>query len=180
MTENGRKLLGIYLNDHYLGASAGVALAKRIARTHSVGTADLHAVSADIQEDFGELVTIMRSLGVAPSKMRAVAGTAAERIARLKLNGHLLTRSPLSNVIELEGLRTGVEGKKSGWLALRSLTDSYAQLDAARLDRLIVRAQAQADVLERLRLGAVAATFITDNPAPAVRAPSPPKAPGTT
>jgi hypothetical protein len=43
-----------------------------------------------------------------------------EKAARLKLNGHLLARSPLSSLEELEMLRLGVEGKAAGWRTLGS------------------------------------------------------------
>ena len=39
-----------------------------------------------------------------------VAGWVAEKAGRLKLNGSLLTYSPLSRLVELEGLSLGVEG----------------------------------------------------------------------
>ena len=73
---------------------------------------------------------------------------------RLKFNGRLLTRSPLSDLEELEMLRLGVEGKAAGWRTLRTLADSDTRLDPARLDELISRARRQADLLEDLRVGA--------------------------
>jgi len=161
MTVESARLLGLYLNDHYLGANAGVSLAHRAARTHE-GTAagpELRMVADEIRQDLGSLTGIMTSLGVVPSKVRAVAGMAVERVGRVKLNGHLLTRSPLSSVIELEGLRIGVEAKKAGWVALRSIADTNPRLDSAQLDHLVTRAERQSQVLERLRLAAVATAF---------------------
>jgi hypothetical protein len=161
MTDGSARLLGIYLNDHYLGANAGVSLAHRAARNHQGTPAgpELRMVANEIQEDLCSLHGIMTSLGVVPSKVRAVAGMAVERLGRVKLNGHLLTRSPLSSVIELEGLRTGVEAKKAGWVALRSIADNNPRLDAAQLDQLVTRAERQSQVLERLRLAAAATAF---------------------
>jgi hypothetical protein len=43
-----------------------------------------------------------------------------EKAARLKLNGHLLARSSLSSLEEVEMLRLGVEGKAAGWRTLGS------------------------------------------------------------
>jgi hypothetical protein len=166
MTADTDRLLGIYLNDHYLGANAGVALARRIARNHQGTSAgsELRLLAVEIEQDFAALTEIMQALRVTPSKLRAIAGLAAERAGRLKLNGRLLTRSPLSNVIELEALMTGVAGKKAGWAALRSLADANTRLDAVRLDRLLDRAQRQLDVLERLRLAAVAGALQSHAP----------------
>jgi hypothetical protein len=57
-------------------------------------------------------------------------------------------------VIELEGLRLGVEGKSAGWRLLRALAATDPRLDAAALDDLIRRADRQAEELERLRIEA--------------------------
>jgi hypothetical protein len=81
------------------------------------------------------------------------------RVGRLKLNGRLLTRSPLSSLIELEGRRLGVEGKLAGWRSLRRLADDDARLDAVRLDELCQRAERQIDSLERMRINAVDRAF---------------------
>jgi hypothetical protein len=59
---------------------------------------------------------------------------------RLKFNGRLLARSPLSDLEELELLLLGVEGKAAGWRTLRTLADTDTRLDAGRLDELISRA----------------------------------------
>jgi len=77
-----------------------------------------------------------------------------EKAARLKLNGHLLARSPLSSLEELEMLRLGVEGKAAGWRTLRVLAGTDKRLDPRRLDELIARAQRQAELLEKLRVRA--------------------------
>jgi hypothetical protein len=90
---------------------------------------------------------------------KVLAGWAAERVGRLKLNGRVLERSPLSSVIELEGLQLGVRGKWALWRTLRALAEDDARLDPARLDGLVRRAEEQVDTLERLRVEASAALF---------------------
>jgi hypothetical protein len=161
VTDEGARLLGIYLNDHYLGANAGRSLAHRAAKNHAgaPAAAQLRALAEDIDQDLDSLTAIMRSLAITPSKLRAVAGMAAERVGRLKLNGHVLTRSPLSSVVELEGLRTGVAAKNAAWAALRGIADGNPRLDAVQLDELLARAQNQLETLERLRLVAVDDAF---------------------
>ena len=77
-----------------------------------------------------------------------------EKAARLKLNGYLLARSPLSDLEELEMLRLGVEGKAAGWRTLRVLAETDERLDPGRLDELIAGARRQADLLEELRVRA--------------------------
>ena len=80
----------------------------------------------------------------------------ADRVprARVKFNGRLLARSPLSDLEELELLRLGVEGKAAGWRTLRALADADMRLDPEQLDELMSRARRQADLLEELRVQA--------------------------
>ena len=73
-----------------------------------------------------------------------------EKAARLKPNGRLLRRSPLSDLIELEGLLLGVQGKAAGFRTLRRLADT--RLQAGTLDELIARAEQQVNTLEQLRI----------------------------
>ena len=47
-------------------------------------------------------------------------GWTGEKLGRLKLNGQLLGYSPLSRLIELEGLMLGIAGKLAMWIALSS------------------------------------------------------------
>ena len=84
------------------------------------------------------------------------AAWAAEKVARLKLNGRLLARSPLSSLEELEMLRLGAEGKAAGWRTLQELTDTDSRLNYDTLDELTVRARQQAGLLEELRVQAAA------------------------
>jgi hypothetical protein len=90
---------------------------------------------------------------------KTVLAWAAEKVARLKPNGHVLTRSPLSRVVELEALRLGVEGKAAGWRTLRARAERDARLDGARLYELVKRATRQIDELERLRVEAAVEAF---------------------
>lgn len=150
---DGRGLLGIYLSDHQMGAAAGTALFRRAAR-NAAGTprsAALQRLSAEVAEDCDALQATVRALGLPVRRYKQVLGGTLEKVGRLKPNGHLLTRSPLSDLVELEGLRLGVEGKQAGWVALREVADSYDALDPDRLDLLIARAVRQGEELEQLR-----------------------------
>jgi hypothetical protein len=154
-------LLGIHLNDHLAGATAGTDLARRAAGSFR-GTPSgpvLERLASEIAEDRRALVDIMRSLGVPIRHYKLYAAWAAEKVGRLKLNGRVLGRSPLSNVVELESLRIGVQGKMAGWRVLRALANPYAGLAAQRLDELIERARRQAETLDELHLEAAADSF---------------------
>jgi hypothetical protein len=149
-------LLGIYLNDHLAGATAGTELARRMARSHR-GRADsgpLNRLAAEIAQDRSALTDIMARLGVTVRAYKVGAAWIGEKAGRLKFNGHLLTRSPLSDLEELEILRLGVEGKAAGWRTLRARADTDARIDAGQLDELISRASRQVQELEELRVRA--------------------------
>lgn len=153
--------VGIYLNDHLGGATGGAELSRRIARSHA-GTAagePLRRIAAEISVDRHALLTIMQVLGVPVRRYKVVAGWVAEKAGRLKPNGVLRGRSPLSSVLELESLRIGIEGKAACWRALRQLAQSDRRLDPVRLDDLIARAEEQAETVEGLRMAAAAETF---------------------
>ncbi len=155
-------LLGVYLNDHLAGAAAGVGLAARLAGAHraTAGATELHRLAGEIAEDRESLAAIMSDLGVTRTHYKEPVAILAERVGRLKPNGSLLARSPLSSIVELEAMALGVTGKRAGWRTLRELCDSRPQLDVARLDELIARADRQLTLLEGLRVRAVAEGFV--------------------
>jgi hypothetical protein len=148
--------LGIYLNDHLAGATAGLELARRVAGTEHVPAppAELRKFAEEVAEDRDTLVRIMGTLGLPVRSYKVWAAWAGEKAGRLKLNGHLMTRSPLSSLEELELLRLGVEGKAAAWRSLRTLADRDSRLEAGQLDELISRARRQADFLEGSRIRA--------------------------
>ncbi len=149
-------LLGIYLNDHLAGATVGTELARRMARSHR-GREDsgpLNRLAAEIAQDRAALTDIMAALGVTVRAYKVGSAWIGEKAGRLKFNGHLLTRSPLSDLEELEILRLAVEGKAAGWRTLRARADTDARIDAGRLDELISRAGRQVGELEELRVRA--------------------------
>jgi hypothetical protein len=160
--------LGIYLNDHLAGATGGMELARRMAGSHHdpVQRMTLQRLAAEITQDRRALLGLMAALGLPVRHYKLSAAWAAEKAARLKLNGRLLSRSPLSSLEELEMLRLGVEGKAAGWRTLRTLADTDSRLNRDRLDELIARARQQADLLEELRVQA-AAHLINAEPGPA-------------
>ncbi|GAA3855731.1 hypothetical protein GCM10023084_07110 [Streptomyces lacrimifluminis] len=156
-------LLGIYLNDHLAGATLGTDRARSLAEAEAErdpALADaVGPLSDEIAEDRADLVRIMRSLDVPVRRYKIVAGRLAERAGRLKANGRIVRRSPLTPVVELELLRLGVEAKVAVWRTLRRLADADDRLDPVRLDGLLGRADRQLDTLEQLRLRQVDETF---------------------
>jgi hypothetical protein len=151
-------LLAIYLNDHLAGSTVGVELARR-ARGSNEGTdlGDfLTELTAEIEADRETLGEVMQAVAADRDRIKVAGAWVGEKAGRLKPNGHLLGYSPLSRVVELEGLRLGIEGKACLWRMLREIADP--RLSEFDFDALIARAERQRDELElhRLEAGRVA------------------------
>ncbi|MFC7472266.1 hypothetical protein ACFQVA_39355 [Actinomadura keratinilytica] len=106
---------------------------------------------------------IMRELDIPVRRSRIVLGWLGEKAAASRPTG-IFSRSPLSDLLELEAMRLGVEGKACCWRTLRELADTDPRLDPQRLDRLLRRADTQIARLERLRGQAAVATFRAAEP----------------
>ncbi|WP_226344008.1 hypothetical protein [Agilicoccus flavus] len=146
-----------YVQHHWVASKGGLDAFRRCARTLSVpqGRPVLARLAAEVAQDRASLRSMMRRLGVGTAPAWQAAASVGETLGRLKPNGTLIRRSPLTDVIEIEMLATAVEAKKSGWLTLRRLAETDTRLDAAELDRLVERADAQRAELEALRPAAV-------------------------
>jgi hypothetical protein len=157
-------LLGIYLNDHLTGATGGVELARRMADAQHSGeeAGRLRQLANDVAEDRASLISIIERLGVTVDQFKVALGWLGEKVGRWKLNGRVFTRSPLSQVIELEAMLLGVEGKAAGWRSLRAVAEHDDRLDVAELDRLIERASSQVETIESLRVAAVNRVFVAN------------------
>ena len=161
-----RKLLRIYLQDHLAAATGGAELARR-ARGANEGTPygeQLAKLADDIEADRRTLESIMEDLGFGADRAKNIGFWVAEKAGRLKLNGQLTGYSPLSRMIELEGLIAGVGGKLSLWRTLREIADSVPELDPDRLGRLIERAEQQLQTLHGLRSRAGSEAFAESAP----------------
>jgi hypothetical protein len=148
--------LAIYLNDHLAGSVVGTELAKRALRENR-GTAfeePLEWLLARIEEDRATLERILEELGVRKSRMKTSLALVLERLGRLKLNGQLTGYSPLSRLVELEGLSLGVTGKLALWENLREIAPEEPGLAAFDFAELIRRAQEQLEHLREQRLAA--------------------------
>jgi hypothetical protein len=147
------KYLAIYLNDHLGGSTTGVELIDRIAKEHAGSALGDFAIdlAREIRADREALLEIMHGLGVTPDKVKVAMGWATEKLGRLKLNGEIRDQSPLSPLVELEGLVLGIKGKLAMWRALLQIAGP-PPLDAGRLEELAARAERQIADVERHRL----------------------------
>lgn len=155
----GNQMLRTYLQDHHAGATAGVELARRAAGSNpdSEYGAELEQIADEVAADRESLERAMKLLEVKPSPIKDAAGWTAEKFGRLKPNNSLLSYSPLSRVIELEGLVIGVTGKLALWEALRTVVGE--RLEELDFGALADRALDQRARLQDLRLKAVAEAF---------------------
>jgi hypothetical protein len=154
-----RNLLAIYLNDHLAGATAGLELARR-ARGSNQGTAlgdYLGRLATEVAEDRDALLAVMKQLDVRRDPIKVLAGWSGEKVGRLKLNGQLTGYSPLSRVIELEGLHLGITGKLEMWRTLQRTNDG--RLRGMDLEALVKKAEAQRRGLATHRRAAVEQAF---------------------
>jgi hypothetical protein len=157
-----RKLLRIYLQDHLAGSTGGLELARR-ARGQNEGTpygTAFTQLADEIEADRRALEGIMEELGFGPDHPKNIVFWAAEKAGRLKLNGQLTGYSPLSRLVEIEGLLTGVNSKVSLWRTLLDIADAEPKLEVHRLQRLEQRAEQQIATLHELRSRAAREAFV--------------------
>ena len=142
--------LAIYLRNHEAAARAGYDLFRRASasqRRRPYG-AELSELAGEVAEDLTSLQLVLRANGVQPDLVLGTALRIGERVGRLKPNGRILTRAPLSDLIEVEGLLNAVHAKGSGWQALKAAGAVHdGGLD---FDWLFERAEDQRSRLARL------------------------------
>ena len=155
------RYLEIYLDDHRAGATGGLRLARRLYRSNakSPWAAELEELAHRIERDGRTLTQVREALGMDGGTLKAVAALAGERIARLKPNGHLLGYSPLSRVVEVEGLMAGVSAKRRLWAALEEVQNSFDALAPFDFEGLGAEAESQLDLLSRVHRWASVLAF---------------------
>ena len=150
------KLLGTYLNDRLALAVVGRELVKRMLGRSETGASRpaLEEARRELEAAEREIERILGRIGTRPSRVKRGAAWAAEKAGRLKLNGRLVSRSPLSPVQELEGLAAILQLMALAFRALDHVAGDLADTSSG----FEARAQAFDDLLgdvERLRLAAV-------------------------
>ena len=122
MAEAEQRRLAIYMNDHLAGSTTAIELIGRAVEQYE-GTplgAFFAEIGAEIEQDRDALKAVMAENGIRPQRVKLAAAWAAEKAGRLKFNGALLRRSPLTPFVELEILAVGIHGKQLLWQALRA------------------------------------------------------------
>lgn len=146
-----KDLLELYLSDHLTGATAGVNRIERMAADY-VDTpvyADLASLADEIHADRELLRNIIDDLGFPRKPYRQAAAWAAERAGRLKLNGRVVQRSPMTLLLEAELMRSAVAGKKGVWQTLREHAPQLG-LDPEVFGRLVEASDRQMGSLDEV------------------------------
>ncbi len=155
--------LETYLQDHRAGAAMGSDLARRLAE-ENVGTPYedfLLGIAQEIEADTEMLDQIMDRFGVSKSAIKIAGAKVGEKLGRLKPNDQLTGYSPLSRVLELEGLRGGVQAKQGLWDSLAELAPHDDRLDPEQMAELQSKAQKQLDGLREQHCTAAHEAFVT-------------------
>lgn len=136
MDADERRLLRIYLADHLALARGGRDLARRMAAGGGHRGADdlLRRAADELDEGRRALTSFLRQLGASRPRVREAAVGLAERMGRLKPNGRVRSRSPLSDLYELEGLATVLGAAALGWRALERAGVAAPEVVGARAE----------------------------------------------
>ncbi|MGY1637446.1 hypothetical protein ACI78V_12420 [Geodermatophilus sp. SYSU D00742] len=154
-------LLGVYTNDHLAAATGGIELVGRMLGRHRGGPYQprLEELLGELREERAALETTMQSIGVPVRQYKQAASWVAEKLSRVKLNGHLLSRSPLSDLVEFEFIATAVLAKRAGFETLRALAETDPRIDGGLFHRLIAQADKQHHWLADVRREVAARVF---------------------
>ncbi|MFK5645137.1 hypothetical protein ACI3ET_01295 [Ornithinimicrobium sp. LYQ121] len=150
-------VLGLYLNDHLAGAAGGRARAHDMAKRHAdlpIGPG-LVRFASELDMEYARLRRLIDELGLQQRIPRRVAAVVGEKLGRLKLNGHLFTRSPMTPLLEVELMRGAVNAKRGLWQVLRDQAHLLGLDEAewARLDQLAQDQSARLDEMHALVRG---------------------------
>lgn len=195
------RYLAIYLDDRQAALLAASRLAGRLcAARRSADDPDSDADATDaesarlhLERDRAALLETIKTLRLRRSRIKEAGAVAAEMMGRAKLNGHLLSRSPLSDVVEVEGVQLCLLGAAMMW---RSLADIAADgqgngqlrpaasaespssapdspVSESSLRAWALDAEEHAAALEPMRLRTVRRALLRPSGADDARAPSP-------
>lgn len=156
-------LLGLYLSDHLSGATAGMERIQRMADDFgdTPWGGELVTIRDEIVTERELLRELVSVLGVRRRPSRQALGWLAEHVGRLKLNRRLVTTSPITPLLELELMRSAVNGKVGLWQTLRALAADLGVAPEPFVE-LTDLARSQATRLERLHAQIRRISFLVD------------------
>ncbi|NLE98980.1 MAG: NAD-dependent epimerase/dehydratase family protein [Propionibacterium sp.] len=146
-----KDLLELYLSDHFTGATAGANRIERMADDF-VDTpvyAELAELARDIRAERTFLGNLIDDLGLKRKPYRQALAWAGERVGRLKGNGKVIDRSPMTMLLEADLMRSAINGKLGVWETLRDHAEPLG-LDRGVFERLIEGYREQSERLDEI------------------------------
>ncbi|MFT3868488.1 MAG: hypothetical protein QM715_08320 [Nibricoccus sp.] len=145
--------LEIYLGNHLSGAEIAIEMLRALIEKHRdelLGSA-VEKLMDEIVADREELRRIADKLGAKTPRGRQVLARWSAHIGRRKLRK--ANRRSFSTFQALEALSLGIAGKEALWRALdETMEDGSADFIGISFERLIERATAQREVVEKFRV----------------------------
>lgn len=156
-------LVELYLSDHLTGATAGM---ERIIRMEGdfIDTPvykQISTVADSIRRERALLQQIIHDLGLKQKPYRQALAWVGERAGRVKLNKRVLTRSPMTLVLEAELMRSAVMGKLGVWQTLRDNAEDLG-LDSDLFAGLVDDVEKQVSLLDEVHAYARKTAFRED------------------
>lgn len=158
--------LRIFLNDHLSGAVAAVELAKRTRDENDDETAlydFLDTLADDFEHDRETLEDLLDRIDEPQNPLKIGAAYLAERTGRFKPNDQLTGYSPLSRLVELEGLLFMLEGFRVLWRTLAVVAEDDDRIDDYDFDERARRVQRRQHRLDAFRERAVRIAFLDED-----------------
>lgn len=122
--------LSIYLNDHLALMTSEAELIRR-CRSENSGTplaTFLDRLVPEVERQHSVARDVLQRAGGSVSTLKQAGGWIAEKLGRLKLNDSLTEYSPLSRLIELEGLSLAATMRVMLWENLAATRDHDTRL----------------------------------------------------
>ena len=152
------RLLATYLGDHLVLLAAGRALVRRMGRRAGPQlTVLLREVREGLGADRQAVHLLLAEHGLRRPRLKPVLGGVAERAGRLKPNGTLVRRSPLTPLVELEGLALLLEAVRTRWASLDAAGVVPGADPGGRAERAAGLAARAEEIRRRLAPGAFGA-----------------------
>ncbi len=146
------RYLTIYLRDHYAMAQGGIDFFERVCRQNkgNVVGGRLEEMIVELKEESRDLKRVLDLLHIERSPLKTAGARLAQQAGRLKFNGELLSYSPLSRLLELEGCMAAVTTRRGLWMTLSDAQFVHSALEELPFDSFIARCDRQLEVLQNL------------------------------
>jgi len=161
VTDSTTEVLGTYLDDHLVGAEAGLEMAQQLWKRAGDGpdAGMLAMLVEDIKADRDELRGLLERLDQGRHRVKQAAGWIAGKGHQIAVGEALTGDADLSMLLHTESLAIWLDGKRALWVALSAVASRYPVLTETDLPGLADRARDQRDRLESIRLRAAHRAF---------------------